>query len=89
MYIFNKSLNDEISTSKWKDCNITPILKSDKKDIVSNWHGIALLPTLSKVLETKTHTRLYTNMFQDFCTPNRTELGRDHVLSHSFDLFTL
>ena len=58
-YIFNKTLNDGIFPSKWKDCNRTPVFKSYKKDIVSNYRGIALLPILSKVLERQVHTRLY------------------------------
>ena len=58
-YIFNKTLNDGIFPSKWKDCNLTPVFKSYKKDIVSNYRGVALLPILSKVLEKQVHTRLY------------------------------
>ncbi|KAK2560664.1 hypothetical protein P5673_016424, partial [Acropora cervicornis] len=36
-YIFNKTLNDGIFPSKWKDCNLTPVFKSYQKDIVSNY----------------------------------------------------
>lgn len=45
-YIYNKSLNDGIFPSKWKDCNLIPVSKSDQKDVVSNYSGIALLPIL-------------------------------------------
>lgn len=44
-YMYNKSLNDGVFSSKWKDCNLTPVFKSDQKD-VSNYSGIALLPIL-------------------------------------------
>ena len=57
--IFNKSLNEGSFPSKWKDCNLTPVFKSDQKDIVSNCGGISLLPILSKVLERHVHTRLH------------------------------
>ena len=59
IYIFNKSLNKGIFLSEWKDCNLTPVFKSDQKDVVSNYRGIALLPLLSKVLETQVHKKLY------------------------------
>ena len=60
-YILNKSLNDGFFQSKWKDCNLklTPVFKSDQKDVVSSYLGIALLPIVSKVLERQVHTRLY------------------------------
>ena len=60
-YILNESLNDGIFPSKWKDRNLklTPIFKSDQKDVVSNYRGIALLPIVSKVLERQVHTRFY------------------------------
>ena len=58
-YIFNKSLNDGIFPSKWKDCNLTRVFKSDQKDVVSNYRGIALLPIPCKVLERQVPTRLY------------------------------
>ena len=36
-YILNKSLNDGFFQSKWKDCNLklTPVFKSDQKDVSS------------------------------------------------------
>ena len=57
--IFNKSLEKGIFPTKWKDCNLTPVFKTDQKDIVSNYRGIALLSILSKVLERQVHSRLY------------------------------
>ena len=60
-FILNKSLNDGVFQSKWKDCNLklTPVFKSDQEDVVSNYLGIALLPIVSKILERQVHTRLY------------------------------
>ena len=39
-YILNESLNDGIFPSKWKDCNLklTPVFKSDQKEVVSSWY---------------------------------------------------
>ena len=68
--IFNKSLYEGSFPSKWKDCNLTPVFKADQKDIVSNYHGIALLWILSKVLERHVHTRLYHHV-SDFLNVNQ------------------
>ena len=39
-YILNESINDGIFPSKWKDCNLklTPVFKSDQKEVVSSWY---------------------------------------------------
>ena len=57
--LFNKSLNEGLFPSQWKDCNLTPVHKSDHKDIVTNYRGIALLSIISKALERCVHTRIY------------------------------
>ena len=54
--IFNKLLTRGIFQTKWKDSNLTPVFKSDQKDVVTNYRGISLLSILSKALERGVHT---------------------------------
>ena len=51
--IFNKSLSSGIVPTSWKEATITPIQKSDKLDPArpASYHGISLLPVISKQLE--------------------------------------
>lgn len=49
--LFNKSLASGQFPDKWKDANLTPVHNSGRKDLVSNYRGIALLSVVSKMLE--------------------------------------
>ena len=50
--------------SKWKQANVTPILKKDDPSEVSNCRPISLLSTVGKVLEKIVHKRIF-NFFQE------------------------
>ena len=60
--IMNLSLHQEVFPTKWKDANFTPVSKSDPKNVVTNYRGIALLSILSKTFEKCINTRLYSHV---------------------------
>ena len=60
--IMNLSLHEEVFPTKWKDANFTPVSKSDPKNVVTNYRGIALLSILSKTFEKCIKTRLYSHV---------------------------
>ena len=49
----------KLNPSKWKCANVTPIYKKGKKEFVTNYRPISLLPIISKVLERCVCNRLY------------------------------
>ena len=50
-YIFNKSLSEGDYPLRWKQANIIPLHKSGDKSSPCNYRPIALLPSVSKILE--------------------------------------
>ena len=63
--IFRKSLDDGKFPASWKIANICPIYKKGDKQMAENYRPIALLSTLSKVLERVVYNQLY-----EFCRLN-------------------
>lgn len=50
-FLFNRSLSTGIFPLKWKSSFVTPIFKSGSRNNVSNYRGIAILPSLGKSME--------------------------------------
>ncbi|CAB3981583.1 Hypothetical predicted protein, partial [Paramuricea clavata] len=65
--LFNKSLSTGVFPNQWKDANLVPIHKAERKSIVSNYRGISLIDQLSKILEKGVFGRLF-----DFVSPKLT-----------------
>ena len=59
MHIFNLSLSPGILPDKIKIAKVSPIFKTDKKDLLTNYQPISVLPCLSKILERIMYDRLY------------------------------
>lgn len=55
--IINKSLNQGIFPTEWKNAKVNPIYKSGPKDEVNNYRPISVLPTLSKIIEKWIHIK--------------------------------
>lgn len=58
-HLFNKVLNNGIFPDEWKVAHITPIHKGGKRDVVSNYRPISLLPLIGKLMEKLIHSRVY------------------------------
>ena len=50
-YIFNKSLSEGDYPLRWKQAKIIPLHKSGDKSSPCNYRPIAILPSVSKILE--------------------------------------
>lgn len=57
--VFNRSLRDGIFPKAWKLAAIVPIHKSGNLNCVSNYRGVSILCSLSKVFEKMIHEVLY------------------------------
>ena len=53
--LFNKSLNESLFPSIWKNAKVTAIFKTGKQSDPSNYRPVSVLPVLSKILETAVH----------------------------------
>ncbi len=60
--IMNLSLQKGVFPAKWKDANFTPVTKSNPKNVVTNYRGIALLSILSKTFERCINAKLYSHV---------------------------
>ena len=63
IHIFEISLKYCIFPSCWKVATIVPLFKSGKKDDVSNYRPVSLLPTPGKILEKIVHSHM-SNYFE-------------------------
>lgn len=63
--LFNRSLYDGVFPEKWKLSHITPIFKSGTRTNVSNYRGVAVLPTLGKFFESIICTKL-TGLYRNY-----------------------
>ena len=59
MHIFNLLLGTEIFPDKLKTTKVSPIFKNGKKDLLTNYQPISVLPCFSKILERIMYDRLY------------------------------
>ena len=57
--IFNESINLSIFPEKMKIAKVTPVFKSGKKELLTNYRLICILSLFSKVLETAIYNRVY------------------------------
>ena len=57
-YIINKSIESGVFPCTWKNAKVNPIFKTGDKDNVNNYRPISILPTLSKIIEKWTATKL-------------------------------
>ena len=51
-------LETGIFPDDWKKAKLHPIFKSDKRNILSNYRPISILPALSKIIESFMHTQV-------------------------------
>ena len=68
--IVNLSLQKGVFPAKWKDANFTPVTKSNPKNVVTNYRGIALLSILSKTFERCINVKLYSHV-EDILSHNQ------------------
>ena len=57
-YIINKSIESGVFPCTWKNAKVNPIFKTGDKDNVNNYRPISILPTLSKIIEKWTASKL-------------------------------
>ena len=76
--LFNMSLQIGSFPKEWKDANLVPVHKSESKAIVTNYRGISLLNTLSKILE-----KLVYNEIFDYISPHITQWQHGFLPSKS------
>lgn len=62
--LINQSFENGIFPDKLKFAIVKPIFKKNRKDEISNYRPIALLPVLSKVFERIMHTRIYEHLIK-------------------------
>ena len=65
MNIFSQSLSTEIFPDKVKIAKVSPIFKTGKKSIKSNYRLISVLPCFSKILERIMYNRLYSYLTEN------------------------
>ena len=56
--IINQELETGIFPDDWEKAKVHPILKSDERNIPSNYRPISILPAISKIIERVMHTQL-------------------------------
>ena len=59
-YLFNRSLRERTFPSAWKIASVVPIHKSGNVNRVTNYRGVSILCTVSKIFEKLVHNVLYT-----------------------------
>ena len=57
-YMINKSIESGVFPGRWKNAKVDPIFKAGDKDNVNNYRPISILPTLSKIIEKWTESKL-------------------------------
>ena len=57
-HLINLSISTGVIPREWKVAKVTPIFKSGKIDVPSNYRPISVLPVLSKILEKAVHHQL-------------------------------
>ena len=60
--LFNLSFGSSRVPSLWKKANVTPVFKSDAKDVVENYRSISLLSTPSTCQEKIVHNAIYSHV---------------------------
>ena len=58
MKLINKSLEASIFPSCWKNANVIPVHKKNRRDDITNYRPISLLPNASKVMEKLIYVKL-------------------------------
>ena len=65
MHIFNLLLSTGIFPDKLKIAKVSPIFKNGKKDLLTNYWSISVLPSFSKILEHTMYDRLYSYLTEN------------------------
>jgi hypothetical protein len=61
-FLYNLILTTSVYPCLWKVGKICPIFKSVKKNIISNYRPVTILPHISKVFESIIYSYIYTNV---------------------------
>jgi hypothetical protein len=61
-FLYNLILTTSVYPCLWKVGKICPMFKSDKKNIISNYRPVTILPHISKVFESIIYSYIYTNV---------------------------
>jgi hypothetical protein len=61
-FLYNLILTTSVYPCLWKVGKICPIFKSGKKNIISNYRPVTILPHISKVFESIIYSYVYTNV---------------------------
>ena len=62
--IINHVLETGIFPDDWKKAKVHPIFKSDKRNILSNYRPISILPAISKIIESVMYTQVLESIFK-------------------------
>jgi hypothetical protein len=62
LFLYNLILTTSVYPCLWKVGKICPIFKSGKKNIISNYRPVTILPHISKVFESIIYSYIYTNV---------------------------
>ena len=65
MKIFDSSLSLGIFPDSMKTTKVTPVFKAGKKELVSNYRPISVLPCFSKILEKIMYNRVYKYLMEN------------------------
>ena len=58
MWYYKPRAGDWNFPDDWKKAKVRPIFKSDKRNILSNYRSISILPAISKIIESVLHTQV-------------------------------
>lgn len=62
--LFNRSLSEGVFPQKWKTAHIVPIHKKGSRSDITNYRGISILNTVSKMMELIVYNKIYSTLSQ-------------------------
>ena len=84
MKIFDSSLSLRIFPDSMKIAKVTPVFKAGKKELVSNYRPISVLPCFSKILEKIMYNRVYKYLTKNnFLFQKQFGFREGHSTSHA------
>ena len=96
MHVFTNSIDNGSFPEKTKIAKVMPIFKAGKKELVTNYRPISILPCLSKISERIMYNRLYSQFDQNkilygkefgFRAHHSTNHALDELVDSIFDSF--
>ena len=82
--IFNESINLGIFPEKMKIAKVTPIFKSGKKELLTNYWPVSVLPCFSKILKRIILKRVYNYLNDNNLFHKQFGIRKGHSTDHAF-----